>query len=65
MLSFLDICMQLFHIILTLKDSSRFSPPQISMPASYVPMCSKYFLLMANRPPAMVGDLILANHTDF
>ena len=27
------------------------------MPGSYVPMYSKYFLLMANSPPAIVGDL--------
>ena len=29
----------------------------MSMPSSYVPMYSKYFLLMANNPPAIVGDL--------
>lgn len=42
---------------LTLKEISRFSPPQMSMPASYWPISLKYFLLMANKPPAMVGDL--------
>ena len=42
---------------LTLKDNSKFSPPQMSMPGSYVPRCSKYSRLMANSPPAMVGDL--------
>lgn len=42
---------------LTLKESSRFSPPHTSMPVSYVPRYSKYFLFTANNPPAMVGDL--------
>ena len=42
---------------LTLKEISRFSPPQMSMPASYWPSSLKYFLFMAKRPPAMVGDL--------
>lgn len=42
---------------LTLKEISRFSPPQMSMPASYWPSSLKYFLFIAKRPPAMVGDL--------
>ena len=46
-----------FSVILTLKEISRFSPPQMSMPESYWPISLKYFLLMANKPPAMVGDL--------
>lgn len=40
----------------TLNDSSKFSPPQMSKPLSYVPSRSKNFLSMAKRPPAMVGD---------
>lgn len=43
--------------ILTLKENSRFSPPQTSIPVSYDPRYSKYFLLTANSPPAIVGDL--------
>lgn len=43
--------------LLTLKEISRFSPPQMSMPASYWPISLKYFLLIANNPPAIVGDL--------
>lgn len=42
---------------LTRKDNSRFSPPQISIPGSYVPRYSKYVLSMENRPPAIVGVL--------
>ena len=42
---------------LTLNDSSRFSPPQISIPGSYMPSCSNQSRSMANRPPAMVGLL--------
>ena len=45
------------HADLTLKESSRFSPPQISKPGSYVPMLLKYSLSMENNPPAMVGVL--------
>lgn len=41
----------------TLKDISRFSPPQTFIPASYSPMSKKYSLSIANNPPAMVGDL--------
>lgn len=40
----------------TLNDNSRFSPPHMSKPLSYVPRRSKNFLSMANSPPAMVGD---------
>lgn len=40
------------------KDISKFSPPQISIPASYVPRYSKYFVLIENRPPAIVGEWI-------
>ncbi len=29
----------------------------MSMPESYWPSSLKYFLFIANRPPAMVGDL--------
>lgn len=43
--------------ILTLKDISTFSPPQISILSSYVPMCSKYFFEIEKRPPAKVGVL--------
>lgn len=39
----------------TLNDSSRFSPPQISKPLSYVPNFSKKALSMLNNPPAIVG----------
>lgn len=41
----------------TLKDSSKFSPPQISKPGSYKPNLTKNSLLIENSPPAMVGDL--------
>lgn len=44
-------------LLFTRKEISRFSPPQMSMPLSYWPSSLKYFLSMANRPPAMVGDL--------
>lgn len=40
----------------TLNDNSRFSPPHMSKPLSYVPRRSKNFLSMANSPPAIVGD---------
>ena len=43
--------------ILTRNESSRFSPPQMSMPGSYVPKYSKYSRLIANNPPAIVGLL--------
>lgn len=39
-----------------LKESSRFSPPQISNPLSYVPRRSKKARSIEKRPPAMVGD---------
>lgn len=39
-----------------LKDSSKFSPPQISKPESYKPSFSKNALSIANRPPAIVGE---------
>lgn len=39
----------------TLNDSSKFSPPQMSKPLSYVPSCSKKLLSILNNPPAMVG----------
>lgn len=42
---------------LTLNDISTFSPPQISILSSYVPMCSKYFFEIEKRPPAKVGVL--------
>lgn len=42
---------------LTLKEISRFSPPQTFIPASYSPISKKYSRSMAKRPPAMVGDL--------
>lgn len=42
---------------LTLKDISKFSPPQNSIWSSYVPICSKYDLDTENRPPAKVGVL--------
>ena len=45
------------HKLLTLKESSKFSPPQIFKPSSYAPISKKYFLSMANKPPAWVGDL--------
>ena len=41
----------------TRKEISRFSPPQTSIPGSYLPMAMKYWRSMANRPPAMVGVL--------
>ena len=41
----------------TLNDNSRFSPPHMSIPASYVPSWVKYSRLMENNPPAIVGDL--------
>merc|ERR1719233_400814 len=40
-----------------LKDISMFSPPHISMPSSYSPRCSNQALLIAKRPPAIVGEL--------
>lgn len=43
--------------LITRKDISRFSPPQMSMPLSYCPSSLKYSRSMANSPPAMVGDL--------
>lgn len=43
--------------LLTRKEISRFSPPQMSMPSSYSPSSWKYRRSMANRPPAMVGEL--------
>uniref|UniRef100_A0A182QIN5 Uncharacterized protein n=1 Tax=Anopheles farauti TaxID=69004 RepID=A0A182QIN5_9DIPT len=39
-----------------LNESSRFSPPQMSKPESYVPSRSKKARSIANRPPAIVGD---------
>lgn len=39
-----------------LNESSKFSPPQMSKPLSYVPSLSKNSLSIANNPPAMVGD---------
>lgn len=41
----------------TRNDISRFSPPQMSMPLSYCPSSLKYSLSIANKPPAIVGDL--------
>ena len=43
--------------IQTLKESSKFSPPQMFIPGSYSPKWWKYSLSMANSPPAIVGDL--------
>ena len=43
--------------IQTLKESSKFSPPQTFIPGSYSPKWWKYSLSMANSPPAIVGDL--------
>ena len=48
--------MFLIHI-LTLNEISKFSPPHMSRPGSYFPIFMKYFLSIANSPPAMVGDL--------
>lgn len=39
-----------------LNDSSKFSPPQMSKPESYVPRRSKNSRSIENRPPAIVGD---------
>lgn len=39
-----------------LNDNSKFSPPQISKPESYVPRRSKNFRSIENKPPAIVGD---------
>lgn len=41
----------------TLNDISKFSPPQTFIPASYSPISKKYSLSIANKPPAIVGDL--------
>lgn len=45
------------YTIFTLNDSSKFSPPQTRRPGSYAPNSKKYSLLIANKPPACVGDL--------
>lgn len=42
--------------IQVLNESSRFSPPQMSKPLSYVPRRSKKARSIEKRPPAMVGD---------
>lgn len=42
--------------IQVLKDNSKFSPPQISKPESYVPRRSKNLRSIENRPPAIVGE---------
>ena len=34
-----------------------FSPPQNVKPLSYAPLSKKNFLSIANKPPAIVGDL--------
>uniref|UniRef100_A0A182KHP4 Uncharacterized protein n=1 Tax=Anopheles christyi TaxID=43041 RepID=A0A182KHP4_9DIPT len=39
------------------KEISKFSPPQTSMPISYSPSSLKYARSIANRPPAIVGEL--------
>lgn len=44
-------------VLLTLKESSRFSPPQMSISSSYEPISKKYCLWMENKPPAIVGVL--------
>ena len=41
----------------TLKDISRFSPPQNSIPGSYFPRCSNQSRWIENKPPAIVGEL--------
>ena len=38
------------------KDSSKFSPPHISISSSYEPNSKKYLRSMANSPPAIVGE---------
>lgn len=38
-----------------LNESSKFSPPHMSKPESYVPSRSKNFRSIENRPPAIVG----------
>lgn len=47
----------------TLKDNSKFSPPHTRRPGSYAPNSRKYSLLIANKPPAWVGDLQKENYT--
>lgn len=42
-----------------LKDISRFSPPHTSIFISYVPNFSKYFLSIENKPPAIIGVLMI------
>lgn len=42
--------------IQVLNDNSRFSPPQMSKPLSYVPIRSKKARSIEKRPPAIVGD---------
>jgi len=50
-----NICKIYMIICDTLKDSSKFSPPQMSNPLSYVPSFSKNDLSILNNPPAIVG----------
>lgn len=57
-------CKQIYTFLLTLNDSSKFSPPHISIPESYFPRWLKYSRLIANKPPAMVGDLKNRNMTN-
>ena len=59
-MTFAENCNKINHKeknYLTLKDNSKFSPPQICIPSSYAPISKKYFLSIANKPPACVGDL--------
>ena len=44
-------------VVRTLREISRLSGPQISIPSSYFPIFSKYAFLSENRPPDMVGLL--------
>ena len=41
----------------TLKEISRFSAPQMFIRSSYPASWKKYFLLIANKPPGIVGEL--------
>ena len=49
--------MVLLQSELTLKDNSYCSPPQMNIPGSYRPSSWKNSRLIANRPPAITGDL--------
>lgn len=49
--------LSLFIVVVTLKEISYCSPPQISRPVSYPPSSQNHSLSTANSPPAITGDL--------